>query len=196
MPARDAVVLTNGPTWDVKSGRKDGRVSLATNVDLRSQATSIISLPNFFAAHGFNTEDFVALLGGHTIGTAACKFIIERIFSINGSVIDLTIDPLFLAQLQSSCPINGDGSSRVALDTGSELVFDTSIFKNILNGHAVLKTDQSLFSISDDIVKTLINLTQKQRFRKAFATVMPRMSEIRVKTGVNGEIRKNCSKVN
>lgn len=55
---------TNGPSWDVKSGRKDGRVSLAANVNnLPSLADSITVLLNNFASFGLNTEDFVALIG-------------------------------------------------------------------------------------------------------------------------------------
>ncbi|CAH2073425.1 unnamed protein product [Thlaspi arvense] len=192
LAARDAVVLTNGPSWDVKSGRKDGRVSLAANVkNLPSLSHSITVLLNNFAALGLNTEDFVALFGGHTIGTAACRFITDRIFS----TIDLTIDPLFLAQLQSSCPINGSGSSRVALDTGSELVFDTSIFKNILNGRTVLKTDQILLT-NPMIYRMLQDFVTFQRFNTIFTRAMAKMSGIGVKTELNGEIRRNCSKVN
>ncbi|CAA7022698.1 unnamed protein product [Microthlaspi erraticum] len=191
--ARDSVVLTNGSSWDVKSGRKDGRVSLAANVDLPFENVSITSLLKFFAAHGLNTEDFVALLGRHTIGTAACKFVTDTIS------IDLTIDPLFLTTLQTSCPIEeDDGSSPVTLDMGSELVFDSSILTSTLSENAALMTNnnKNLFAILDDILKTVTNLAQKQRLKKALATVSFNMSVIGVKTGVYGEIRKSCSKAN
>ena len=97
--------------------------------------------------------------------------------------------------LQQACPIGCDGSRRVALDTGSELVFDTSIFKNILNGSAVLNIDQSLLNIPT-IYRLLQEFLTFERFNTIFVRPMNRMSEIEVKTGLNGEIRRNCSRVN
>uniref|UniRef100_A0A1J3IDM6 peroxidase n=1 Tax=Noccaea caerulescens TaxID=107243 RepID=A0A1J3IDM6_NOCCA len=157
---------------------------------------SISILLSNFAALGLDTEDFVALIGGHTIGTTACKFIIDRIYSINGSIIDVNINPLFLAQLQSLCPLIGDGLKRVALDTESELVFDTSLYTNILSfGRAVLKTDQSLLT-TKNTYSLLQEYVRLQKFKTIFMRAMSRMSGIGVKSGVNGEIRRNCSAVN
>ncbi|CAA7027084.1 unnamed protein product [Microthlaspi erraticum] len=195
LAARDAVVLTKGTSWEVKLGRKDGKVSLASNVkNLPSHSDSIDVLLKKFAGYGLNTEDFVALLGAHTIGSAACKYVTDRIYSINGSPIDSTINPLFLVKLQKLCPIDGDGSSRVALDTGSEYVFDTSIFKNILNGSAVLKIDQSL-SLNQQTLDQLVYTLTQERSQHVLAFAWNTMSSI-VKAGSNGEIRRICSKVN
>lgn len=56
---------TNAPSWDVKTGRRDGRVSLAANVkNLSSINGNITVLLNDFAAFGLNnTDDFVAFTG-------------------------------------------------------------------------------------------------------------------------------------
>ncbi|KAH0936704.1 hypothetical protein HID58_004165, partial [Brassica napus] len=179
--------------WEVKLGRKDGKVSLAANVkSLPSQTDVITETLKVFAKFGLNTEDFFALLGAHTIGTASCKLITDRINSIDRSFIVLNFNPLFLVMLQQACPIGCDGSRRVALDTGSELVFDTSIFKNILNGSAVLNIDQSLLNIPT-IYRLLQEFLTFERFNTIFVRPMNRMSEIEVKTGLNGEIRRNCS---
>ncbi|KAF2600523.1 hypothetical protein F2Q68_00007183 [Brassica cretica] len=100
LAAREAVVLTKGPYWEVKLGRKDGNVSLAANVkSLPSQTDSLTEMLRIFANYGLNTEDFVALIGAHTIGTASCKSIADRINSIDGSFIGLNFNPLFLAML-------------------------------------------------------------------------------------------------
>ncbi|CAH8346585.1 unnamed protein product [Eruca vesicaria subsp. sativa] len=195
LAAREAVVLTKGPYWEVKLGRKDGKVSLAANVKSLPSQTDITEALMIFATHGLNTEDFVALIGAHTIGTAACTSIRDRIVSINGSFINLGINPILLPMLQQSCPKGGTGLSRVALDIGSELVFDTSIFKNILNGSAVLKTDQGLVNIPT-IYRMLQQFVTTQRFKTVFQRAMVKLSEIEVKTGLNGEIRRNCSRVN
>ncbi|GJX14263.1 peroxidase N1-like protein [Tanacetum coccineum] len=73
LAARDSVVLTGGRSWPVPLGRKDGLVS---------QASDIANLPAFndpmsvqitkFSDKGLNIQDLVTLVGGHTIGTAAC----------------------------------------------------------------------------------------------------------------------------
>ncbi|KAJ0233892.1 hypothetical protein HA466_0279060 [Hirschfeldia incana] len=161
LAAREAVVLTKGPYWEVKLGRKDGNVSLAANVkSLPSQTDSIAEALRIFANYGLNTEDFVALIGAHTIRTIA-----------------------------------GNGLSRVALDIGRELVFDTSIFKSILNGSAVLTFDQRL-RIIPTIYRIMQEFVTKKRFETVFKRAMARMSEIEVKTGLNGEVRRNCSRVN
>lgn len=138
---------------------------------------------------------FLINTGAHTIGTAPCKLITDRILSINGSFIGSRINPMLLTKLQESCPIGGNGSSRVALDMGSELVFDTSIFKNILNGSAVLNIDQSLLNIPT-LYRMMQQFVNTKRFETVFKRAVVRMSEIEVKTGLNGEIRRNCSRVN
>ncbi|KAF8052973.1 hypothetical protein N665_1482s0004 [Sinapis alba] len=198
LAAREAVVLTKGPYWEVKLGRRDGNVSLAANVkSLPSQTDSITEMLRIFANYGLNTEEFVVLIGAHTLGTASCNnSIAHRINKINGSFsTGLNFNPLFLAMLQQSCPIGGDGSRRVALDTGSELIFDTSIFKNILNGSTVLDIDQSLLNIPT-IYRMMQQFITFKRFNTIFVRAMNRMSEIQVKTGFIGEIRRNCSMVN
>uniref|UniRef100_A0A0D3AI99 peroxidase n=1 Tax=Brassica oleracea var. oleracea TaxID=109376 RepID=A0A0D3AI99_BRAOL len=64
LAAREAVVLTKGPYWEVKLGRRDGNVSLAANVkSLPSQTDSLTEMLRIFANYGLNTEDFVALIG-------------------------------------------------------------------------------------------------------------------------------------
>lgn len=52
----------------------------------------------------------------------------------------------FVRELKGLCPANGDGSTKVALDRGSQTTFDTSFFKNVNNGYGVLESDQRLMS--------------------------------------------------
>ncbi|CAK9181661.1 unnamed protein product [Ilex paraguariensis] len=66
LAARDAVVLTNGPTWLVPTGRRDGRVSSASDTDnLPAFTDSIDVQKQKFAAKGLNTQDLVTLVGKH-----------------------------------------------------------------------------------------------------------------------------------
>ncbi|XP_016560412.1 peroxidase 64 isoform X2 [Capsicum annuum] len=61
--ARDAVVLSGGPRWDVPKGRKDGRISRASETTLLPKPTFNISqLQQSFHQRGLSIDDMVALL--------------------------------------------------------------------------------------------------------------------------------------
>lgn len=114
---------------------------------------------------------------------------------------DPTISPSFLTQLKTLCPPNGDGSKRVALDIGSPLKFDESFFKNLRDGNAILESDQRLWSDAETnaVVKKYASRLRGLlgfRFDYEFGKAMIKMSSIDVKTDVDGEVRKVCSKVN
>ncbi|KAI8027703.1 Cationic peroxidase 2 [Camellia lanceoleosa] len=202
LAARDSVVLTTGRGWQVPTGRKDGRVSLASETsNLPGFTDSVDVQKQKFAAKGLNAQDLVTLVGGHTIGTSACQFFSYRLYNYsNTGAPDPAIDPAFLPQLQSLCPQNGDGSKRIALDTGSVGKFDTSFFTNLRNGRGILESDQKLWT--DASTKTYVQRYLGFRgllglvFDVEFGKAMVKMSNIELKTGTNGEIRKVCSKIN
>lgn len=114
---------------------------------------------------------------------------------------DPTIDPTFLPTLQSRCPAGGD-DNRVPLDNGSENRFDTSFFTNLQNGRGVLESDQKLWSGGDESTRTIVQRFLGIRgllgltFSVEFTRSMVKMSNIEVKTGTTGEIRRVCSAVN
>ncbi|XP_058092523.1 peroxidase N1-like [Magnolia sinica] len=143
------------------------------------------------------------MVGGHTIGTTACQLFRYRLynFTTTSNGADPTINPAFVTQLQTLCPANGDGSRRVALDTSSENTFDVSFFTNLRNGRGVLESDQKLWTNASTrtyvqrysgAVRGLLGL----RFDIEFGQSMVKMSNIGVKTGTVGEIRRVCSSVN
>ncbi|KAG4931807.1 hypothetical protein JHK84_048799 [Glycine max] len=62
LAARDAVALSGGPTWDVTKGRKDGRISKATETrQLPAPTFNISQLQQSFFQRGLSLEDLVAL---------------------------------------------------------------------------------------------------------------------------------------
>ncbi|KDP28962.1 hypothetical protein JCGZ_19656 [Jatropha curcas] len=203
LAARDSVILTNGPSWAVPTGRRDGRVSSASDAaNLPGFTDSIAVQIQKFADLGLNTQDLVTLVGGHTIGTSACQFFRYRLynFTTTGNGADPSIDPSFLPQLQTLCPQNGDASRRIALDTGSSNRFDGSFFANLRNGRGILESDQKLWT--DTTTRTFVQRFLGIRglagltFNLEFGRSMVKMSNIGVKTGTNGEIRRTCSAVN
>ncbi|XP_022762424.1 peroxidase N1-like isoform X1 [Durio zibethinus] len=238
LAARDSVVLTRGINWQVPTGRRDGRVSLASDTsNLPGFRESIDSQKQKFSNFGLNTQDLVALVGkpfylalcftsmfkgfypvniplvlslsilffpltagGHTIGTSACQFFSYRLYNFTNGGPDPTINPAFVPQLQALCPQKGDGSRRIDLDTGSGNRFDASFFTNLRNGRGILESDQKLWT--DASTRAFVQRFLGARglpplnFNVEFARSMVKMSNIGVKTGTNGEIRRICSAVN
>lgn len=197
LAARDSVVLTRGTSWPVPTGRRDGRVSLASNANnLPGPGDSVAVQQQKFSALGLSTRELVVLVGGHTIGTAGCATFRNRLFNSTTGPADPTIDPTFLAQLQTQCPQNGDASVRVDLDTGSATTFDTSYFNNLSRGRGVLQSDQVLWT--DPATRPIVQqlMSPRSTFNGDFARAMVRMSNIGVLTAASGEIRRVCSAVN
>ncbi|PON63873.1 Peroxidase [Parasponia andersonii] len=207
LAARDSVVLTKGISWQVPTGRRDGRVSLSSDTNnLPGFTESIDSQIKKFAAKGLNTQDLVTLVasptGGHTIGTTACQFFRYRLynFTTTGTGADPSIDPAFVPQLRALCPQNGDAAKRVDLDTGSASNFDSTFFTNLRNGRGILESDQKLWT--DPSTKALVQRylgvrgLQSLNFNVEFGKSMVKMSNIGVKTGTQGEIRRVCTAIN
>jgi peroxidase len=203
LAARDAVDLSDGPSWKVPTGRRDGRVSLSSQAsNLPSPLDSIDVQRQKFAAKGLDDHDLVTLVGAHTIGQTDCLFFRYRLynFTTTGNA-DPSINPSFLSKLQTLCPNNGDGSKRVALDIDGGGKFDVSFFKNVKNGNAVLESDQRLWDDANTrrivqnyagSIRGLLGI----RFDYEFGKAMVKLSSVEVKSGAQGEIRKICSKFN
>lgn len=141
------------------------------------------------------------LAGAHTIGLARCATFSTRLFNFSGTgEADSTMDTSMVSDLQSLCPVNGDGNKTTALDKNSTDLFDNHYFKNLLNGKGLLLSDQILFS-SDAAVSTTKTIVESYSndssiFFNDFVTAMIKMANISPLTGSSGEIRKKCRVVN
>ncbi|KAC9910473.1 hypothetical protein R6Q59_021045 [Mikania micrantha] len=203
LAARDSVDLSDGPNWAVPTGRRDGRVSLASKAsNLPSPLDSVDTQRNKFAAKGLDDQDLVTLSGAHTIGQTECRFFRYRLynFTTTGNS-DPSLSQSALTQFQNMCPKTSAGTERVALDKDSQLKFDVNYFKNVRDGYGVLESDQRLWGdpTTHDIVKNYAGTFRGLlglRFDYEFKKSMIKMSSIEVKTGTEGEIRKICSKFN
>ncbi|KAI3715801.1 hypothetical protein L6452_22788 [Arctium lappa] len=197
LAARDSVVLSGGTSWGVPTGRRDGLVS---------QASDVANLPAFndpisvqirkFSDKGLNTQDLVALVGGHTIGTAACATFNYRLYNFNNTNgPDPDINQSFLPQLRALCPNGGDGTTRVGLDTGSVNSFDNSYYVNLRNGRGVLESDAKLWSdpTTQRFVQQFLGL---RGLNIEFGRSMVKMGNTELKTGSQGEIRRVCTATN
>ncbi|KAI3867398.1 hypothetical protein MKX03_036525 [Papaver bracteatum] len=203
LAARDSVVLSDGPSWPVATGRRDGRVSLASDTTNLPDVTDSVDVQiQKFADKGLDIKDVVSLVGGHTIGTTACSFVRYRLYNVDSTTgADPLIDPLFVQTLRDLCPADGDPTRRIAFDTGSEDRFDSSFFENLRNGRGVLESDQRLWtdSATQHVVRRFsgpFRGLSRLLFNVEFSQSMGKMGNVGVKTGLEGEIRKVCSKIN
>ncbi|XP_024514911.1 peroxidase 51 [Selaginella moellendorffii] len=197
---RDFVGLTGGPAWQVKKGRRDGRISRAeaATANLPGAEFSVNQLLKNFATKGLNLVDLVSLSGAHTFGFAHCDQFSSRLYNFSSSNrMDPTMSSSFASDLKKSCPIRGGNPNLVEpFDPVTPFEFDNAYYKNLLAGRGLVTSDQELYS--DRRTRKLVRLFSKkrQRFFNAFADAMDKMGSIGVKTGTSGEIRRDCSRIN
>ncbi|KAL6191043.1 hypothetical protein ACLB2K_037436 [Fragaria x ananassa] len=193
--ARDAVSYQFGRSmWQVFGGRKDGRVSLATEAtrDLPSGGANYTTLRDQFAGLGLNYIDLVALSGAHTLGVAHCVVFARRLNFTGKGDIDPSLDPAYAEFLKTQCPSSTPNpATTVELDESSSISFDSHYFvglrhkKGLLGSDATLLTDRRAAWVARSFQNFHV-------FMAHFGQSMKKMGDIGIKTGNDGEIRKNC----
>ncbi|BAT12380.1 peroxidase 4 [Oryza sativa Japonica Group] len=192
--ARDSVAILGGPSWDVKVGRRDSRTASLSgaNNNIPPPTSGLANLTSLFAAQGLSQKDMVALSGSHTIGQARCTNFRAHIYN------ETNIDSGFAMSRQSGCPrSSGSGDNNLApLDLQTPTVFENNYYKNLVVKKGLLHSDQELFNggATDALVQSYIS--SQSTFFADFVTGMIKMGDITPLTGSNGEIRKNCRRIN
>ncbi|OMO90325.1 Plant peroxidase [Corchorus capsularis] len=198
LATRDAVHMAGAPSYPVFTGRRDGMTSTAASVDLPSPSISLEAALAYFGSKGLDVLDMVTLLGAHSLGKTHCSFIEDRLYNFNNTgKPDPSMKPSFLAEMRKQCPPRlkkGQSDPLVFLNpaSGSKYRFSSTYYSRVLTNEAVLGVDQQLL-FSDDTK----GITQEfaagfEDLRKSFALSISRMGNIKVLTGKDGEIRKNC----
>ncbi|CAI0404145.1 unnamed protein product [Linum tenue] len=195
--ARDVVTMVSGgPSWDVLKGRKDGRVSKASDtINLPAPTFNVSQLIQSFAKRALGVKDLVALSGGHTLGFSHCSSFQNRIRNFS-SMHD--VDPnmnLQLAEvLRKKCrKPHTDRSAGTFLDSTSS-IFDNEYFRQLTQGKGVFGSDQALFI--DDNTKSTVEAFAKDQslFFGEFAASMVKLGNVGVIE--KGEVRLKCASVN
>lgn len=194
LAARDSVVLSGGPTWDVPKGRKDGRTSKASETtQLPAPLFNISQLQQSFSQRGLSMEDLVALSGGHTLGFSHCSSFAGRIRNFNTTHdIDPSMHPSLAASLRGVCPSKNRPKNAGTTMDPSSTTFDNTYYRLILQGKGLFSSDQALLAVpkTKDLVEKFAG--SHKEFTDAFVKSMIKMSSI---TG-GGEVRKDCRVVN
>ncbi|XP_068669752.1 peroxidase 4-like [Aristolochia californica] len=192
--ARDSVVVLEGPTWAVKLGRRDARTASrsAANNDIPPPTSSLSNLISKFSAQGLSAKDMVALSGSHTIGQARCTNFRAHIYN------DSNIESSFATSRKSNCPrASGSGDNNLGpLDLQTPTGFDNNYYKNLVNKKGLLHSDQELFNGGSTDSQVRSYSSNPSSFSSDFAAAMIKMGDIKPLTGSNGEIRKNCRRLN
>ncbi|KAL0376514.1 UNVERIFIED_CONTAM: Peroxidase 24 [Sesamum calycinum] len=199
LAARDAVSYEfKRSMWDVLTGRRDGRVSLLSDVsgNLPSPSSDFPTLQNLFSNKGLDINDLVALSGAHTIGVAHCGAFSRRLFNFTGKGdTDPSLDPSYADFLKTQCPNPADPATVVGMDPNSTLSFDSHYFTAVDKNQGLFQSDAAL--LTDPTSAGIVRRFQSRAaFITQFGKSMVKMGGIQVLVGAAGEIRKNCRVVN
>ncbi|KAF7106562.1 hypothetical protein CFC21_107282 [Triticum aestivum] len=196
--ARDASCILSGGKVDfeVPSGRRDGTFSNASEpVKFLVPPTSNLSdLVESFVVKGLDVEDLVILSGAHTIGRSHCSAFVPDRLNVSSD-----IDGGLAAFLRGQCPADaapGDNDPTVMQDVVTPNDLDRQYYNNVLS-HTVLFTSDAALLTSEETARMVVDNANipgwwEDRFEKA----MVKMAGIEVKTGDQGQIRKNCRAIN
>lgn len=192
------MVQAGGPYYQVKKGRWDGRISMASRVasNIPQANFTVNQLLKLFDSKGLTLEDLVVLSGAHTFGYAHCQNFVSRLYDYQGSKQpDPVMDPRLLRALRLSCPHYGGNADIVApFDVTTPFVFDHAYYGNLEAKLGLLASDQAL--ALDPRTKPIVQAYAKDKamFFQAFGVAMEKMGSIGVKRGrKHGEKRKDCS---
>ncbi|CAL1382463.1 unnamed protein product [Linum trigynum] len=191
LATRDSVALAGGPTYDLPTGRLDGLVSRADQVNLPAPTMSISqAFTGHFHPLGFTLPEMVTLLGAHTVGVAHCFIFQDRISNFSGSGRpDPAMDPALAASLRKTC--SASGSPTAFLDQNTSFAVDRSYFRELTRRKGVLRFDQDL--ANDPSTSSVVYgfARDEASYRKSFAAAMVKMGNLKSGSG-GGEVRKNC----
>ncbi|CAN6302524.1 unnamed protein product [Urochloa humidicola] len=202
--ARDSVALSGGPRYDVPGGRRDGTVSMASEVadNIPAPTFNLDQLTQSFAAKGLTQEEMVTLSGAHTIGRAHCTAFSDRLYNFSATgVADPTLDPPFLAQLQRACPASNGAGAGVDVDPAlvvpmEPCTLDTLYYWGVLRNRGLFNSDQALLASGPAAAQVWQSAYGSYPWKLRFAAAMVKMGQIQVLTGTSGQIRAKCSAVN
>ncbi|WOL18717.1 peroxidase 55-like [Canna indica] len=197
--ARDVVVLSGGPNFAVELGRRDGLISKASRVAgrLPGPEFNLNLLSSLFRINNLTTYDMITLSGAHSVGFSHCSRFAKRLYSFSSSSqVDPSLNLAYARLLMRACPRNVDATIAVNMDPFTPTIFDNVYYRNLVNGEGLFTSDQVLHTnlLSRPIVRKFA--ANQTIFFKAFAESMVKLGRVGVKTGKQGEIRRDCTAFN
>ncbi|KAA8533193.1 hypothetical protein F0562_033274 [Nyssa sinensis] len=203
--ARDSLVLSGVPHYDVPGGRRDSLSSHSEDIDgnMTIPSASIENLAQLFARKGLTVEDMVVLTGAHSIGRAHCPTFAYRVYGFNQTHHrDPKLEPSTSTRISSTCPRPNTPpqpdftGTSMPFDSSTEFTMDTEFYNQLFEGKGLIESDQAMAEDprTSDIVKEMAS--NEDLWLNKFSKAMVQMGKMDVKTGTEGEIRQNCRSVN
>nr|CAH69366.1 TPA: class III peroxidase 124 precursor [Oryza sativa Japonica Group] len=171
-------LVGGGPRWRVQLGRRDATATNIPSADnLPGFTDTLEDLVAKFDAVGLDHGDLVALQGAHTFGRAQCLFTREN------------------------CTAGQPDDALENLDPVTPDVFDNNYYGSLLRGTAKLPSDQVMLSDDPYAAATTAPFVRRfagsqKSFFRSFAASMIKMGNISPLTGMDGQIRQNCRRIN
>ncbi|KMT08450.1 hypothetical protein BVRB_6g141270 [Beta vulgaris subsp. vulgaris] len=194
---KEVIKLGGGQGYLVQTGRRDGLISNAQDVNLPNPFGSVSQSISAFRSKNFTTEEMVILLGCHTVGISHCVFFEDRLYQ-GTSQFDANMNSTLREQLIPVCPQGAGSNNFTNLDQNpqSSNTVDNSFFDQIVKQRGIIPIDQAL--ARDSQTKEFVEqLAQNPNiFTTRLSTVMIKLQALDVLTGNQGQIRKVCSKFN
>ncbi|CAM8914026.1 hypothetical protein QQ045_031964 [Rhodiola kirilowii] len=218
----NSIHMAGGPFYPVFTGRLDSTRSYfdTAMAEIPKPDDNITQTLHLFSLRGFDSRETVSLLGAHNIGKIGCDFIQTRLNNFQGTGgPDRSLTPNFLDELRRTCQDNNSSdnaesptppNSRKLVESSTKLgmtyfqglsievpsgsTFDTHYYRSLVNNRGLLFADQQL--MADDATRNQVRdyaSDDGSAFRRDFARVMFKMSNLNVLTGQNGVVRLNCS---
>ncbi|KAL9464195.1 hypothetical protein AB3S75_001904 [Citrus x aurantiifolia] len=199
LATRDVIALSGGPSYSVELGRLDGLSSTASSVSgkLPQPTFNLNQLNSLFGANGLDQTDMIALSAGHTVGFSHCSKFANRIYNFSPqNPVDPTLNKTYATELQQMCPKNVDPRIAINMDPNTPRTFDNMYFKNLQQGKGLFTSDQVLYT--DGRSKPAVDrwASSPADFQRAFITAITKLGRVNVKTGSDGNIRRDCSAFN
>ncbi|KAG6507175.1 hypothetical protein ZIOFF_032516 [Zingiber officinale] len=196
----DCIIQTGGPNFPVELSRRDGLTSKASIVhsNLPHPDNDINSIIKFYQGRHLTVNEMVALSGAHTVGFSHCAPVFSRIYDYKNKsgAVDPSMNPAFVRDLQRVCPRNVDPAIAINMDTFTPNNFDNQYYKSLIAGRGLFASDQDLYSST--LTRPMVELfaANQTAFFHAFSVAMVRLGRIGVKTGTEGEIKRDCTTFN
>ncbi|KAL0545005.1 hypothetical protein IC582_020139 [Cucumis melo] len=197
LAARDAIVLLGGLEMEMKTGRRDSKESYGEMVEefIPNHNDSLSLVLSRFQDIGIDAEATVALLGAHSMGRVHCVNLVNRLYP----TVDPTLDPNHALYLKKRCPNPNPDPKAVQYarnDLESPLVVDNNYYRNVLDHKALLLVDQKLGSSPITLPYVQQMASNNTYFLAQFARALLLLSENNPLTDDQGEIRKDCRRIN
>ncbi|KAJ1691652.1 hypothetical protein LUZ63_015807 [Rhynchospora breviuscula] len=197
MAAREAVFLSQGPRYNVETGRRDGSISIEneTYTNLPPVNGSITAIKRVYAKKNLTTKDLVVLSGAHSLGVSHCASFSYLLYNYNGTgSTDPTLNSMYAEKLKQQCSPNDD-NTIVQMGSGNPLTLSSGYFKSVEDKQVVFNSDEALLhnKATRAYVDEQASATSSQKFFDDFSRSMINMGRVQVLTGNKGVIRSVCT---